>query len=71
MWLSVLGWVERHSGGHGVCSATWLLGSSALHIRQIDDGRVQLAYLCEYVSRFDRSPLYEDDVGGGGRSLTV
>lgn len=22
---------ERHSRGHGVCSATWLLGSSVLH----------------------------------------
>lgn len=52
--LCVLGWVERHGGGHGVCSAAWLLGSSALHTH----GEVGLffrGWLHRAVRNFSRS----------------
>lgn len=26
VWECVLHWMKKPSGGHGVCSATWLLG---------------------------------------------
>lgn len=30
-----LRWVEKHSGGHGVCSETWLLGFLVLHTQVV------------------------------------